>query len=84
MYEVIWGKRAFESLSKLEPLISRRIFKLVKEFSNDPESKNVRRLRGENAFRLRAGDYRIIIDIEHNKKLIKVLKVGHRKNIYER
>jgi len=35
------------------------------------------------AWKIRVGDYRVIIDIDEPKKEIYVLKIGHRKNIYK-
>ena len=40
------------------------------------------RLSGSRAHRLRAGKLRIIIDIIEKEKLILVLKLGHRENVY--
>jgi mRNA interferase RelE/StbE len=81
-YKIEWDKKAYDALNKLETLVARRIVKLVKEFAENPESKEIKKLKGEKAFRLRAGDYRIILDMDLYNKKIKVLKVGHRKNIY--
>jgi len=36
-----------------------------------------------NGFKLRIGDYRIILDVQEEIKILNVLKVGHRKNIYD-
>lgn len=83
-YKINWDKKVYDKLHKLEPIVARRIVKLVKEFSIDPQSKEIKRLKGESAFRLRAGDYRIIIDIDDGKKNINVLRIGHRKNIYDK
>ncbi len=35
-------------------------------------------------YKLRVGDYRLIIDVNDNTKTFNVLKIGHRKNIYDR
>ncbi len=82
MFKIIWDEKAYERLNKLEPITSKRIIKKVKELSQDPYSKDIRRLKRETAFRLRIGDYRVIFEI--GKGIIKVLKVGHRKNIYKK
>lgn len=82
MFQIEWKEHAIENLDKLETTISQRIFKKVEELANNPFSKDVKRLKGSDYFRLRVGDYRIIFSIE--KDLIIILKVGHRKNIYER
>jgi len=34
-------------------------------------------------FKLRVGDYRLIIDVDKATQTIHILKAGHRKNIYE-
>jgi len=82
MFEISWTEKAYEQLTKMESLISRRILKKVDELAQDPSSKDIRRLKGEEAYRLRIGDYRVIFDINKNKMIILVLRVGHRKNIY--
>ena len=81
-FEIIWSANSSDQLNKLETLVSRRIAKKVRELSENHYSKDIKRLKGENAFRLRVGDYRIIFDIERDKIII--LKLGHRKNVYKR
>lgn len=82
VFRIIWDRKAFQSLDKLETIIARRIAKKVGELSESPFSRDVIRIKGEKAFRLRVGDYRIVFEIEGES--ISVLKVGHRKNIYKR
>lgn len=81
-FEVVWDEKASHELEKLEKIIARRIFKKVSELRENPYTKDIIKLKGEDEFRLRVGDYRIIFTIEKDKILI--LKVGHRKNIYDR
>ncbi|MFH1365704.1 MAG: type II toxin-antitoxin system RelE/ParE family toxin [archaeon] len=81
-FKIIWDEKAYDSLNKLEPSISRRIFKKVEELSEKPFSKEIKRLKRSNDFRLRIGDYRVIFSIQ--KERIQILKVGHRKNVYKR
>ena len=81
-YNIEWREHALQNLEKLESSISRRIIKKVEELSENPFSKDIKRLKGGDDFRLRVGDYRVIFCIEQNK--IQILKVGHRKQIYDR
>ena len=81
MYNIEWKEHAIRDLEKLEPTISRRIIKKVDELSENHFSKDIKKLKGRNDFRLRVGDYGIIFSIE--KDVIQILKVGHRKNIYD-
>ena len=80
-FKIIWDEKAYDSLNKLEPTISRRILKKVEELSENPFSKDIKKLKGSNDFRLRVGDYRVVFSIEQDT--IQILKVGHRKNIYD-
>ena len=81
MFKIKWTEKSLHELDKLEQNISRRIIKKVDELMNNPYSMEIKKLRGLNAFRLRIGDYRVIFEIERD--LITILKVGHRRNIYD-
>jgi len=83
IYKIIWDKKPREMLQKLQQIISSRIYKKVNELTENPFSK-IKRLKGIDAFSLRVGDYRIILDVDMNKKLITILRLGHRKNIYKK
>ena len=80
-FKIIWDKKAQDELDKLENIIACRIILKVRDLSEDPFSKDIKRLKGKTSFRLRVGDYRIIFDIIRDTIII--LRVGHRKNIYE-
>jgi mRNA interferase RelE/StbE len=82
IYEIKFEKRAFQELNKLNQIISRRILKSIKELEESFQNKDIKRLKGQDNYRLRIGDYRVIFYIDNN--LIKILKIGHRKNIYDR
>lgn len=80
MYNIEWKEHALRDLEKLESSIARRILKKVGELSENLFSKDIKKLKGSDDFRLRVGDYRVIFSIDKNT--IQILKVGHRKNIY--
>ncbi|MBI3623613.1 type II toxin-antitoxin system RelE/ParE family toxin [Candidatus Pacearchaeota archaeon] len=81
MYKIEWTKKALDNLEDFENSISQRIIKKVNELSANPFSKDIKKLKNMLGYRLRVGDYRIIFDIE--KDVVVILKIGHRKNIYE-
>ncbi len=83
-YEVCWSKNSLDFLSKLESLISKRIIKSIKDFSENPRAREFKRLKGETAFRLRVGDYRALFDFDQKNNRINIIGIGHRKNIYKR
>ena len=81
MFELEWKKSAIKDVYHLEKEISSRIFKKVDELKSGFQSKDIKRIQGENKFRLRVGDYRVLFSLEND--LITIWKVGHRKNIYD-
>ena len=82
IYKIKFEKRAFQELNKLDQIISRRILRDIKELKENFHTKDIKRLKGQDIYRLRVGNYRVLFYLEND--LIKILKVGHRKNIYKR
>jgi len=82
MYEIILSDQALKQIEKLEKSIQERIFKVLERIRIRPEA-HVTKLVGDAGYKLRVGDYRVILDINENKLSILVIKIGHRKNIYK-
>lgn len=83
MYKIIFEKRALHSLNKFENHIKQRIWNKLQECKQDP-FRFFEKLTETPGFKLRIGDYRVIADIDSMNQTINVLKVGHRKNIYDK
>ena len=83
------SEEADRQLDKLDPQISRRILKFLHDRVaplDDPRSIG-EPLHGPELgqfWRYRVGDYRLICSIQDKLILILVLRVGHRREIYER
>lgn len=83
IYEIIFSDKALRQLKKLEKNIQIRIIAVLERIRIRPETY-VSKLVGEPGYKLRVGDYRVIMDIDNKKLIILVLKAGHRKKIYNR
>ena len=82
MYTIIISDSALKQLGKLEKSIQERILNALERIRVRPESF-ITKLVGEQGYKFRVGDYRVILDIEKYKLIILILKVGHRKSIYK-
>jgi mRNA interferase RelE/StbE len=82
IYTIKFERRALHELDKLNAFVYRRIVKNIKDLEHNFSSKDIKRLKVDDVYRLRVGDYRVLFVIE--KELIKIIKMGHRKNIYKR
>lgn len=82
MYEIIIDKKVLKKIEKLPREIQERIFNALEKIRIRPEAY-VTKLIGESSYKLRVGEYRILLDIKINQLIILVLNIGHRRNIYK-
>ena len=82
VYEIIFSTKAEDQLKKLEKNIQERILSVLERIRIRPELY-VSKLVGDPGYKLRIGDYRAILDIDKNRLIILVLKVGHRRSVYK-
>ncbi len=82
MYKLVFDDEAIEFLNKLPKEIKERIFNKIISTKENP-FHFFERLAGRTDYKLRAGDYRIIADLDQGNNIIKITVVGHRKNIYK-
>lgn len=88
-YKARFSQSALKQLRKLDPQVQRRIIAFLEtriEPLADPRSIG-EALRGEefgDFWKFRVGNYRLICDIVDKERVIEVLKVGDRKEVYRR
>lgn len=83
VFEIIWSDSAARQLKELDRTVARRIFAKVGELRDNP-FPHVRKLVNSPYYRLRVGDYRVILDMRQDVLRILNLKVGHRESVYKR
>ena len=81
MYSIIISDPAKKELSKLNKDDRHRVYAVLERIRIRPHAF-VKKLVGVEYYSVRAGKYRVILDIQKDKLVILVLEVGHRKNIY--
>ena len=81
-YKVNIKPKALKQLKKIPKEVTKRILKKVVFIKDTPQSF-MKKLESKDIWSLRVGDYRVLIDIYENKKVMEIIKVGHRKEIYE-
>lgn len=83
MYSIEFSKKAENQLYKLSKDLQKRIINHLERIKIRPYHF-VETIVKSPYFKLRVGDYRLILDIRNKELLIFVIKSGHRKNIYKR
>ncbi len=82
-YRIIWSIQVSKQMERLDRSVAKRIHEKVGQLYQNPE-RYVEKLVRYPYYRLRVGDYRVILDIQNEMIRILILKVGHRSNVYER
>jgi len=82
MYSIQIEKNAEDFLKKLNKKDAELILKKIYSIRANP-FRFLKRLQGDKLWRLRIADYRVIVDVIISANRIIVLRIGHRKNVYD-
>lgn len=84
-YDLIWEEEAINDLNKLCSSISIPLQKKIRSYLIKYPQELGKPLKGKyrKLYRYRYGDYRIIYELDKENKLVSVLRVGHRSEIYD-
>ena len=61
-----------------------RILKCFEALGEDPRVPGCEKLSGRERYRLRKGVYRIVYEIHDDVLTVVVVKIGHRRDVYEK
>jgi mRNA interferase RelE/StbE len=81
-FEFEYSEESLFQLRGLDIPVAKRIIQKIESARSDPH-RFFARLVGRSEYKLRVGDYRVIVDIEENRRVIIVRSLGHRRNIYK-
>lgn len=59
-----------------------RIIERIGRLADDPRPIGSEKLSGQEKYRVRQGNYRIVYSIQDNELTVWVVKVGHRREVY--
>ena len=86
VYEVVFKKTAVKELELLSKRIQQKIIDATQLLALNPytELLQIKKLKGaDSLYRIRIQDYRVIYTIENEIIKITIIKIGHRKEIYD-
>ncbi len=82
-YNITLKKRAIKALVGINEPYYSNIKEAIYALADNPRPQGYKKLKGNDCYRIRVADYRIIYDIFDDELLVDVIKLGHRKDIYE-
>jgi len=84
-YSVEFRPSVLKSIKLFPKKDLRRLKKRIDDIAENLPDPNTTKMKGNNSFhKVRSGDYRIIYEIHDDRLVILVVKIGHRKDVYER
>ncbi len=82
-WEIIWSEKSVKQLKKIDEKNAQKIYDSVQDCIKNP-FQTVTRLTNSPFYRLRVGNYRVILDLQQNKMIIFVVETDHRGQIYKK
>jgi mRNA interferase RelE/StbE len=80
---LIYHKSALKFLEKQEAVVQDRIVKALKKLTVRPPIGDIKPLKGHgNLMRLRVGTYRIIFEVNIEEKIVYILTIDNRGDVY--
>jgi len=81
-YNVLIKRSAAKELEGLPPKIRRQVAAKVAGLAVTPRPQGVEKLSGQEKYRIRQGDYRVLYSIDDSAETVTVVKIGHRRDVY--
>ena len=81
-YRVLIKGSAAKELEELALKDRRRIVERIRGLAGDQRPVGCEKLSGEEKYRLRQGDQRILYEINDHDSTVTVVKIGHRRDVY--
>jgi len=81
-FNIFFRKSVAKDLENIPKRDLQRIISRIRALAEDPRPRGCEKLSGQERYRIRQGNYRIVYSIQNNELTVWVVKVGHRREVY--
>ena len=81
-YEIFFKESVWKELKKVPKADLKKILSRIEQLGDDPRPMGCEKLTGNELYRIRQGNYRIVYSVQDNELTVWVVKIGHRKDVY--
>jgi len=81
-YSIFFKESVRKDLADIANHDLKRIMERISALSENPRPAGSEKLVGQDRYRVRQGNYRIVYSIQDTELTVWVVKVGHRKEVY--
>ena len=82
VYNIFFKESVKKDLESIPRNDLQRIMERIGSLAGNPRPAGCEKLSGQEKYRVRQGDYRIIYSIQDTELTVWVVKVGHRREVY--
>jgi len=82
VYSIFFKDSVRKDLDSIANNDLQRIIEPIRNLAEDPRPVGCEKLSGQEKYRVRQGNYRIIYSIQDAELTVWVVKVGHRREVY--
>lgn len=84
-YQVKFKSSAVKELKNFPSQIQQRISTIIQRLQENPRPSGVVKLTGDDKlYRVRVGNYRIVFKIDDSKRVVKITRIRHRRDVYDK
>ncbi|MFL5469866.1 MAG: type II toxin-antitoxin system RelE family toxin [Gemmatimonadaceae bacterium] len=81
-YSVFIKPSAVKELEKVPLKLRRVIARKILSLAVDPRPHGSQKLSGAELYRIRQGDFRALYDVQDKARIVVVIKIGNRRDVY--
>jgi mRNA interferase RelE/StbE len=81
-YKIFFKKSVWKDFESIPDKDLKRILERIESLGKNPRRPSCKKLTGQERYRLRQGRDRILYSIQDDELTVRIVKVGHRKNVY--
>ena len=82
-YAVTFARSARRELEALEQPQLARVFNRIEALAVEPRPGGSKKLQGtQRLWRVRVGDYRLVYSIDDRQRVVDIVRVRHRRDVY--
>jgi len=71
-----------KDLERIPKADTQRITEAISALADNPRPPGVQKLSGQERYRIRQSDYRVIYSVQDADHTVWVVKIGHRRDVY--
>lgn len=81
-YRLLVKPSVVKELEALPTKDRRRVVGKIRKLASEPRPESAEKLSGQEKYRLRQGNYRVLYSVDDTELTLVVVKIGHRRDVY--